>query len=254
MIGAPAYCALAAYHAGAGYVQVGTPAVTLLATLALVPQAIGLALLSDEQADAIAKADVIAIGPGLGKLPAAKNVLTTVLAAGKGTVLDADALNLLSAEKSWPTEVKAHCVLTPHPGEMKRLGTLFGKGIQDHDDETDRIDTASRAAQTFKQVVVLKGHRTVVTDGTRLYINRTGSAALAKAGSGDILSGITAAIMAKKNVAPFAAACTAVWIHGKAGEIAGGKVGERSTMATDIIAAIGDAMVQYEREFGSGIE
>ena len=251
MIGAPAYCGLAAYHSGVGYVQIAAPKETLLHMLSLCPQAIGLALPSDEQQEAIEKAAAIAIGPGLGKLPAAKQILDAVLAAAKTVVLDADALNLLSSEKSWPPGVKASCVLTPHPGEMKRLGKLFGKEEQNNDDEADRIDTAARAATAFGQVVVLKGRRTIVTDGQQLYINRTGSSALAKAGSGDILSGITGALLAQKNSNPFSAACSAVWIHGKAGEFAGENVGERSTMATDIIAAIGKAFDAYVQHFGA---
>jgi len=251
MIGAPAYCGLAAYHAGCGYVQIGAPAETLLATLSLCPQAIGLVVPGDEQAEAIDKADAIAIGPGLGKLPAAKKVLEAVLTADKPKVLDADALNLISEGTAWPANVVNRCVLTPHPGEMKRLGKLFGKAEQSATDESDRVDTATRAADAFRQIVVLKGHRTIVTDGTRVYINRTGSSALAKAGSGDILSGISGAMLGQQNVDPFDAACMSVWIHGKAGEIAGRRVGERSTMATDIIAGIGEAIEQYQQEFGT---
>jgi len=250
MIGAPAYCALAAYHAGCGYVQIGTPAETLLATLSLCPQAIGLTLPGEEQNDAIDRADAIAIGPGLGKLPAAKTVLDAVLIADKPKVLDADALNLISERSAWPANVANRCVLTPHPGEMKRLGKLFGKTDQSATEESDRIDTATRAAKAFRQIVVLKGHRTIVTDGDRVYINRTGSSALAKAGSGDILSGISGAMLGQKHLDPFDAACTAVWIHGKAGEIAGQRVGERSAMATDIIAAISEAVEQYQHSFG----
>ncbi|MDB5328682.1 MAG: hypothetical protein JWM57_4251 [Phycisphaerales bacterium] len=250
MIGAPAFCGLAAYHAGAGYVQLATPKENLLHTLALSPQAIGLALPSDHFAAAVEKANAIAIGPGLGQLDEAKPLLDTVLKSGKPAVLDADALNLIAAGKTWPKDVTARCVLTPHPGEMKRLGALFGKADQSSTDETDRIDTATRAAVAFGQVIVLKGQRTIVTDGQWLYINRTGSSALAKAGSGDILSGITAALLAQKNADPFEAACTAVWLHGKAGEIAGGRVGERSATWQDVIGAIGESLTRYASLFG----
>ena len=250
MIGAPAYCGQAAYHAGVGYVQIATPKETLLPTLSLCPQAIGLALPSDVQHEAIAKADAIAIGPGLGELPAAKGVIDAVLQAGVPKLLDADALNLIAAGGAWPDRVAGRCVLTPHPGEMKRLGQLFGKLEQENDSETDRIDTAARAATAFGQIIVLKGHRTLVTDGRRLYVNATGSSALAKAGSGDILSGIAGGLLAQRNADPFFVACTAVWIHGKAGELAGRRAGERSTMASDIIAAIGEAMYGYQKAFG----
>lgn len=252
MIGAPAFCGLAAYHAGAGYVQLATPKETLLHTLALCPQAIGLALPDDEFEQAIEKADAVAIGPGLGQLADAGDLVDAVLRGGRPTVLDADALNLIAARGRWPGDVTARCVFTPHPGEMKRLGPLFGKTEQSSTDEADRIDTATRAASAFGQTIVLKGHRTVVTDGTRVYVNRTGSPALAKAGSGDILSGVLAAMAAQKNADPFDAACTAVWLAGTAGEIAGRRVGERSCMAVDIIAGLGEALSEYERTYGVG--
>ncbi|MGN6506271.1 MAG: NAD(P)H-hydrate dehydratase [Tepidisphaeraceae bacterium] len=252
MIGAPAFCGLAAYHAGAGYVQLATPKVILLAALGLCPQAIGLALPNaKEWHDAIDKADAIAIGPGLGKLADAKRWVGDVLSAATPVVLDADALNLLAAGRSWPKRVAAACVLTPHPGEMKRLGKLFGKTDQNNDDEADRIDTATRAALAFGQVVVLKGHRTIVTDGQKLYINTTGSSALAKAGSGDILSGIAGALLGQRGAAPFEAACTAVWVHGKAGEFAGQRVGERSSTSFDVVTAVGAAFDAYAEQFGT---
>lgn len=250
MIGAPAFCGLAAYHTGAGYVQIATPKENLLHTLALSPQAIGLALPSERFADAVEKATAIAIGPGLGQLNEAKPLLGTVLKSGKPAVLDADALNLIAAGKIWPAGITARCVLTPHPGEMKRLGALFGKADQSATDQADRIDTAARAAVAFGQIIVLKGQRTVVADGRRLYINRTGSSTLAKAGSGDILSGITATMLAQKNADLFNAACTAVWLHGKAGEISGGRFGERSATWQDVIAAIGESLTQYASLFG----
>ena len=250
MIGAPAFCGLAAYHAGCGYVQLATPKDVLLHTLALSPQAIGLALPSNEFEAAIEKADAVAIGPGLGQLDEAKSLVAAVLKGGKSTVFDADALNLIAAGDAWPADVSARCILTPHPGEMKRLGKLFGKTEQSASDEDDRLDTAGRAAKAFGQVIVLKGHRTIVCDGTRAYVNKTGSTALAKAGSGDILSGITAALAAQKDADPFHAACSAVWVHGKAGEIAGRTAGERSTTSNDVINAIGQALAEYERQFG----
>ena len=250
MIGAPAFCALSAYHAGAGYVQLATPAAALPHALTLVPQAIGLALPSDDFAAALAKADAVAIGPGMGQLPAADTLLRQVLASDRRAVLDADALNLIAAGKTWRGDVNAACVLTPHPGEMKRLGPLFGKTEQSTTDPDDRIDTATRAATAFGQTVVLKGQHTVVTDGQRVYVNRTGSSALAKAGSGDILSGIVGALLGEGNADPFDAATTAVWVHGKAGELAGARVGERSAVAGDIIAAIGEAFRQYRQTYG----
>jgi NAD(P)H-hydrate epimerase len=146
--------------------------------------------------------------------------------------------------------VKARCILTPHPGEMKRLGRLFGKTDQSQTPE-DRLDTATRAARAFGQMVVLKGSKTIVTDGHRYYINPTGDSSLSKAGTGDVLTGICATLLAQA-WEPLDAACAAVWIHGKAGEMAGKRLTPRSTTARDIIAAVGEAFVAYERAFGAG--
>lgn len=251
MIGAPAFAGLAAYRAGAGYVQLATPRASLLHSLAIVPEAIGLALPSRKLVEAIEKADAVAIGPGLGMLPSAKSLIDTVLKSDKRVVLDADALNVLAAGKAWPKRVKARCVLTPHPGEMKRLGKCFGKREQSATDEADRIDTARRAAEAFGQVIVLKGARTVITDGRRLYINRTGTLVLARAGSGDVLTGITAAFLAAGDpFDSFDAACSAAWLHGVAGRLAGDRHGERSTLAHEVTESIAAALLEYQRHFG----
>ncbi len=252
MIGAPAFAGMAAYRAGVGYVQLATPRVSLLHTLSLAPECIGLSLPSRKLADAIKKADAIAIGPGLGTGTSARTLLDAVLKSDTRVVIDADALNLLSAGRSWPKRERAQCVLTPHPGEMKRLGKLFGKPEQSSDDEADRIDTARRAAEVFGgSVIVLKGARTIVTDGRRLYVNHTGSPVLARAGSGDVLSGITAAFLAAvAHFDPFDAACTATWIHGTAGRIAGRIHGERSTLAREVCESIAGSLVEYQSQFG----
>ena len=162
----------------------------------------------------------------------------------KPTVIDADGLNLLAREKRWPAKAfKAHAVLTPHPGEMKRLARLIGRSEVPSDD-AGRTDIALVAANAFGQVVVLKGHRTVVTDGSRVYVNDTGDSSLSKAGTGDVLSGILGALVAQQ-MGRFEAACAAVWIHGKAGEIAGSLLGRRCVLASDAINALAEAIRQY---------
>lgn len=251
MIGAPAFAGAAAFRSGAGLVQIATPKATLALSLSVEPELIGLALPAPkkEWGDATSKADAIVIGPGMGQLPEAKKLIDAVLKLNKPVVIDADALNILSSQKRWPAKVRARCVLTPHPGEMKRLGKLFSKTEQDQTPQ-DRLETATRAAKAFEQIIVLKGSRTIVTDATRYYINTTGDSSLSKAGTGDILTGICATLLAQ-GFDPFDAACTAVWIHGKAGEIAGRRLTPRSTTARDIIASIGEAFVEYDRTFGT---
>jgi len=248
MIGAPAFAALAAYRAGCGYVQVATPRASLLATLAVVPEAIGLALPTRDLPEALERADAIVIGPGLGQSASAKTLVSRVLKCPRTVVIDADALNMLASSKHWPGDVRARCVLTPHPGEMKRLGGVFGK-TDLSDDEADRIDTATRAAHAFGQVIVLKGFRTIVTDGKKLYVNRTGTNALARAGSGDVLSGIIASLLAQ-GMSPFDAAASGTWLHGTAGALAAQAQGPRSTLARDVTTFIARAIDAYIRAFG----
>ncbi|HEY0009178.1 MAG TPA: NAD(P)H-hydrate dehydratase, partial [Tepidisphaeraceae bacterium] len=251
MIGAPAFAGAAALHAGAGLVQIAMPAAVLAFGLAIAPELIGLALPTNPSKwhAALAAANVIAIGPGLGQFESGKELLIDVLKQTKPVVLDADALNIIAASGSWPGSIPARCVLTPHPGEMKRLGPLFGKTEQTAD-PLDRIDTAVRAAKALRQVIVYKGEGTVVTDGERVYVNRTGSSALSKAGTGDVLTGLTSTLVAQMSD-PFNAACAAVWIHGKAGERAGEKFGKRSATARNVIESIAAAMSLYETEYGS---
>jgi NAD(P)H-hydrate epimerase len=127
---------------------------------------------------------------------------------------------------------------------MSRLNKLLGrdKTPSDHD---GRIDNAVAAARAFGQVVVLKGDRTVVADGERVYVNDTGNSALSKAGSGDVLSGILGCLLGQK-VDRFDAACMAVRLHGIAGEVAGERVGLRSVLAREVIDAIPAAIMRYD--------
>src|SRR5690606_25151489 len=159
------------------------------------------------------------IGPGLGTDCAAGELLDALMTLDRPAVLDADALNLLAGRSAWPADMRLRAVLTPHPGEMKRLGRLIGREDVPADDER-RADLAVQAAQEFKQVMVLKGHRTVITDGRRVCINDTGASALSKAGSGDVLSGMIACLLGQK-IELFDAAALAVRLHGRAGELAG---------------------------------
>jgi NAD(P)H-hydrate epimerase len=163
----------------------------------------------------------------------------------KPMVVDADALNVLSSGRAWPGGFNARAVLTPHPGEMKRLGRLIGIDDVPADDAA-RIRIAVAAARAFGQVVLLKGRRTVVTDGRRVYLNRTGNSALSKAGTGDVLSGMIGALLAIATD-PFDAACTAAHLHGLAGEVAGERLGLRSVLARDVVDSLPDAIRRWEK-------
>jgi hydroxyethylthiazole kinase-like uncharacterized protein yjeF len=202
MIGAPVLAGMAALRMGAGLVQVAMPMSVLAAALSICPELIGMGLAAGANrklVEAAAKADAVVVGPGLGQSAGAKKRLMALTGLDRPMVVDADGLNMLAGMKGWPGKMfKASAVLTPHPGEMRRLAALLpakgaggwvGKGAIPSDGAS-REAIAVLAARTFGQVVVLKGRETVVTDGRRIYVNRTGDSTLAKAGTGDILSGV----------------------------------------------------------------
>ena len=242
MIGAPVLAGTAALRMGAGLVQLAVATWNQPAVLAITPELIGL---RGSLLDAVEQADALVVGPGMGTDPSARRRLAKLIKIPKPTVIDADGLNILALQKRWPPSFKAQGVLTPHPGEMTRLNKLLRQGKTPADDE-GRARLAASAASVFGQVVVLKGERTVVTDGTRVYVNDTGNSALSKAGSGDVLSGIVGCLLGQK-MDRFDAACAAVRLHGLAGEIAGERFGLRSALARDVIDAIPEAIALYEK-------
>jgi NAD(P)H-hydrate epimerase len=247
MIGAPILAGTAALRLGSGLVQVAMPGQVLAAGLSITPELTGMAL--SESADgalfaAAEKADAIVLGPGLGQSPAARRRVLRLITIAKPMVIDADALNILSQQKAWPKSFAARAVLTPHPGEMKRLIGLLGKTEVPKDDD-GRIALAQSTATAFGIVLVLKGERTVVTDGKQTYLNHTGDSSLSKGGSGDLLSGMIGCLLGQK-IEPFAAACLAVHLHGRAGEIAGESLGRRSVLSRDVIAALTKAIAEME--------
>ena len=250
MLGAPVLAGTAALRMGSGLVQIAVPRSILPAALSITPELIGLGLGKGTGARVLAEsaeqADALVLGPGLGSSPVAAGRVGRLVRMDKPMVLDADALNILSVGKRWPTGLKAHAVLTPHPGEMARLGKLFGRDRVPADD-AGRIEYAVAAAEAFEQVIVLKGSRTIVTDAARVYVNHTGDSSLSKAGSGDVLSGILGCLLAQ-HLDRFEAACLAVHIHGRAGELAGEKLGMRSVLARDVIDALPAAIAELESQ------
>jgi len=248
MLGAPVMAGTSALRTGAGLVQIAVPKSLLVAALSITPELIGLGLGKSggirRLLEAAAKADAVVVGPGLGQSPETADRLGQLVRLEKPMVVDADGLNVLAARKRWPGFFKAHAVLTPHPGEMGRLAKLIGRKTVPTDD-AGRIDIATAAATAFDQVVVLKGSRTVVTDGQRVYVNNTGDSSLSKAGTGDVLTGIIGTFLAQK-MSQFDAASAGVWIHGRAGELAGERLGRRSVLARDVIDSIAPALAEYE--------
>jgi ADP-dependent NAD(P)H-hydrate dehydratase / NAD(P)H-hydrate epimerase len=180
------------------------------------------------------KAAAGVFGPGLGRdedsLALARAIVPRIDAP---LVVDADGLNAFAGSLSYLAAREARTVLTPHAGELGRLLKRESSEIGDH-----RLAAAVEAASRSGAVVVLKGDDTIVTDGARVAVNAVAAPALATAGSGDVLSGMTAALLAR-GLEPFAAACAAVIAHARAGQEAARRVGlVESVIATDVIAAI----------------
>ena len=248
MIGAPVLAGTAALRMGSGLVQIATPKAILASALSITPELIGLGLgkgVGSDLLEAAKAADVLVVGPGMGKEADAKARVLRLIKLTKAMVIDADGLNILAAQKKFPKPFAADAILTPHPGEMTRLNKLLKRGKTPEDDE-GRMDNAVAAAKAFGQIVVLKGERTVVSDGKQVYVNMTGNSALSKAGSGDVLSGMIASLVGQ-GMRLFDAACAGVHLHGLAGEISGRRLGSRSVLARDVIDSISEAIAMSEK-------
>jgi len=245
MSGAAALVGRAALRAGAGLVRVATARSTLPVVACIEPSYTTLPLAEDAAGRISAKAsnailnaaqdnDVLAIGPGLGQSTDLRSVVEALLLQQDLRLLiDGDGLNNLSRLTGWPDKCKADVILTPHPGEMKRLWSgLFGEGMP-----TDRLETASRLARSTGATVALKGAGTTVADGQRIYTNTTGNPGMATAGSGDVLTGVIAALMGQ-GLSNFDATVLGVYVHGAAGDVAADRLGQISVMATDMIDAL----------------
>ena len=247
MLGAPILAGESALRMGSGLVQVAMPASVLAPGLSVCPELIGVGLdesSMDDLGEAAESADVIIIGPGMGTSAAARERLAALIRLDKPMVIDADGLNLLAKGESWPKAFRASAVLTPHPGEMKRLAKLFDRD-EVPSDEAGRIEIAKQAADAFGQIIVLKGNRTIITDGKKVAINTTGDSSLSKAGSGDVLSGMIGSLIGQ-GMDRFDAAVLGIHLHGRAGEIAGERLGKRSVLARDVIDAIAAAIREHE--------
>ena len=251
MTGAAALVGRAALRAGAGLVRVATAKSALPIVAAIEPSYTTQPLAEDTAGRISAKAinaildaarenDVVATGPGLGQSPGLRSIVEALIQKeGLRLIIDGDGLNNLSKLGNWPQKRKAHVTLTPHPGEMKRLWS----GLFREDMPQDRQEAATRLAARAGVVVALKGVGTVVTDAHRVYVNTTGNPGMATAGSGDVLTGVTAALMGQ-GLDNFDAAVLGVYTHGLAGDIAAEELGQISVIATDIIDTLPRAFTQ----------
>jgi NAD(P)H-hydrate epimerase len=234
MTGAIVLAGHGALRAGAGLVTIATPADCQDIVAASLPCAMTLELdLSRSVHDL--QEHVLAIGPGLGQRAEIQAKVREWYAKWQGpAVFDADALNAL-ATTDWQTiRTRGPRVLTPHPGEWSRLS-----GIPASERELQR-DRAIEIARQNQLIIVLKGHQTLVTDGSRLFVNSTGNPSMAVGGSGDVLTGVLAGLICQK-LTPFDAAVLAVYLHGRAGDIAHRDLGTPSTLPTDLLQRLPDA-------------
>lgn len=239
MLGAAVLCARAATRSGAGLVRVGLPQ-SLLSLLPLaVPEATTFVRSPKALREQIAAADAIVIGPGLGVTATSKRLVAGVLQQSNvPVVVDADALNTMAplGNKTKSISSAAHLILTPHPGEAARL-----LGVSSKDVQANRDDAVHELCRRSGATVALKGNGTLVADGARCYRNATGNPGMASGGSGDVLSGLLGALLAR-GLAPFDAACLGAHVHGKAGDVARERRGEHGMVASDIVETISEVL------------
>jgi NAD(P)H-hydrate epimerase len=182
--------------------------------------------------------NAVAIGPGLGTDPSTADAVEKLLAAcSKPVVIDADGLNIIAADKKLFEKIPPLSILTPHPKEFERL---FGKAANDF----EGITLALQQARETGTVIVLKGHHSFIAlPGGKGYFNSTGNPGMATGGSGDVLTGILAGLLAQ-GYPPEDAAITGVYLHGLAGDLALFNTSEEALIASDIIDQLGKAFME----------
>lgn len=244
LTGAMRMASLAAIRAGAGYATVAVPADLELVFEIAQPEVMSVGcpggdgcLMPTSKKTVLRTFERAAagiLGPGLGKDPGSFELAREVIGDIEAPlVIDADGLNAFAGRLEELAARGAPTVLTPHAGELGRLLERDSGEVDAH-----RLASARAAAEAAGAIVVLKGDDTIVTDGTRVAVNALPSPALATAGSGDVLSGMIAALLAR-GLEPFAAACAAVIAHARAGRDAAARIGvAESVIATDVIDSV----------------
>lgn len=237
-----AYLACAAcYRVGAGLVTLVTsPSVKTIVSKRL-PEVTFLS--PTEVSKKLLEYNAILIGPGLGQKEKAKELVRKILEKRlPKLILDADALNILSKMGEWWSKLRTDAILTPHPGEMARLSGLSVTEIQQK-----RENIAKKFAKIWGKVVVLKGANTTTAspDG-EIFVSPFANAALATAGTGDVLAGIITGLIAQ-GLNNFDAACCGVYVHGVAGEMLREKIGNAGAIASDLLPLIPKALLNISK-------
>lgn len=228
MAGAAVLCARAALRTGAGLVRVSVPEELFPILQVGVPEAT--CITRERLFEDLMQYSAIAVGPGLGdEIENAKLIKKILCTTDRPVVVDADGLNLLRDDLDAMKNAKARVIITPHPGEAARLLNRNTSEIN-----RDRQKSAAELAAVTGSVTVLKGAGSVVaTPEGKTYINTTGNPGMATGGSGDVLTGVIAAL-AGQGLEPEAAAAAGVFLHGLAGDLARDQMGEYGLVASDI--------------------
>lgn len=261
MSGAACLAGVSALRGGAGLVYVAVPNTIQAIVASYEPSylTIGLptcsesgeltAVATEDIARACEGKDAVAIGPGLGTSSGASGAVLTLWATcPHPLVVDADALNVLAANESSlqqrsaiDTQNIAPRILTPHPGEFARLVKRSMREVAEQ-----REELAIQFAAAHRCIVLLKGPSTLITDGERIACNTTGNSGMATGGSGDVLTGLIAALLAQ-GLSPFDAARTGAYWHGLAGDIAAEELSQPSLIASDLPRYLGRAWLRANR-------
>ncbi len=251
MSGAIALAGMACLRSGAGLVTLAVPHVCLDVVASFEPSYMTVPLPCDEWgrltvaaqeplAELADSATCIACGPGLGRTQRVTDVVAWMYQVlPQPIIFDADALFALAERRDRLDEPAGPRILTPHLGEFKRLA-----GEQNLDREKAEI-FAAQVAISRQAVILLKGHDTVITDGQRSVHNTTGNPGMATGGSGDVLTGIIAALLGQR-LTPFDAARLGAHVHGLAGDLAAAKLGTTSMIASDIVAHLPEAFLSLQ--------
>jgi NAD(P)H-hydrate epimerase len=241
MSGAAVLCGSAALRGGAGLVRLAVPADILPIVAAGNPCYMTAAMPHDDQGRMTMAAeapllelsqsnDIVALGPGLGRSGDLDRLVSNLVQkTDRPMVVDADALNALAENTASLKRRQREIIITPHPGEFARLLGTTTSAVQ-----AQRTELATKFATDRGVVVVLKGHKTLVTDGRRVYENDTGNPGMATGGTGDVITGLIAALLGQKLEA-FAAAQLGVHLHGLAGDLVRDQLGEVSLVASDLL-------------------
>lgn len=253
MAGSISVAGMAMLRTGAGLAQLAVPRSILATVAGFEPSYMTVPLAEDTDGridgnaiqrvvELAAKATALAVGPGLGRSAGLDQLVARTFSEfPKPAVFDADALNSLAEQPDLLAKAGGPRILTPHPGEFRRL-----IGGRDPGSRAAYVDEGRALAKRAHVVVVLKGSQTFVTDGAREYVNHTGNPGMATGGTGDTLTGIITGLLCQ-GFEPFDAARLGVLLHGRAGDLAAAEVGEPSLLPTDMLRHLHTAIREMTR-------